>query len=144
MFSHLARGCVCERLNYVTERVSLVIALPLFEAAADENREELQDLWARLLAAAMDPARSGQVRREFIEAVKQPEPIDALVLMELSKNEPRQNPRDTFAAQFKRTSDELEISIRHLAKLDLVSESGARSQAALTVTGRTLTGALRD
>jgi hypothetical protein len=54
-----------------TERVSLVIALPLLEAAAEESREELQDLWARLLAAAMDPGRSGQVRRVFIEIVKQ-------------------------------------------------------------------------
>src|SRR6266852_1851280 len=35
------------------EPASLTIALPIFRAAADESREQLQDLWARLLAAAM-------------------------------------------------------------------------------------------
>lgn len=34
------------------------LALPILIAAADENNEELQDLWARLLAAAMNPART--------------------------------------------------------------------------------------
>src|SRR5215467_15229953 len=32
----------------IEEPVSLSIALPLFRAAADESRDELQDLWARL------------------------------------------------------------------------------------------------
>jgi hypothetical protein len=66
--------------------------------------------------------------------------------MKLSENAVgyTQNPRDTFAALFKRTSGELELSINHLGKLDLVSSSGAGSQAALTATGRTLITALHD
>jgi len=31
------------------------LALPILAAAADENSDELQDLWARLLAATMNP-----------------------------------------------------------------------------------------
>ena len=60
--------------------VSLVLAEPLLEAAAKESREELQDLWAKLLANAMDPARSNSVRPEFIEAVKKFHPTDAAIL----------------------------------------------------------------
>jgi hypothetical protein len=49
-------------------------------AAADEDNEILQDLWARLLAAACDKDRSKHVRHEFIDLVKQLNPIDARVL----------------------------------------------------------------
>jgi hypothetical protein len=38
------------------EPPSLKLALPIFEAAADENNQVLQDMWASLLAAAMDPS----------------------------------------------------------------------------------------
>jgi hypothetical protein len=37
------------------------VALPILAAAADETNDELQDLWARLLAAAMNPNRLKQV-----------------------------------------------------------------------------------
>jgi hypothetical protein len=37
------------------ETPSLKYAIPILEAAADEENEELQDLGSRLLAAAMDP-----------------------------------------------------------------------------------------
>ena len=40
-----------------TNEVPLSVALPLVAGAGEENREELVDLWARLLAAAMDRAR---------------------------------------------------------------------------------------
>ena len=36
------------------EPPSLKYAIPILEAAADEENDELQDLWSRLLAAAMD------------------------------------------------------------------------------------------
>jgi hypothetical protein len=41
------------------------IAIPLLEAAQSEPREEMQELWARLLANAMDP-RSGRKRSSGI------------------------------------------------------------------------------
>lgn len=43
--------------NAVIEPLSLVVARPLLEAAQDESREELVELWARLLANAMDLSR---------------------------------------------------------------------------------------
>jgi len=63
-----------------TEGVSPSIAIPLLKAAYDESRPELQKLWAGLIAAAMDPTRSDRVRLSFINAVRQFDPLDALLL----------------------------------------------------------------
>jgi Abortive infection alpha len=56
---------------------SLSIALPILQRAADEDREELVDLWARLLANAMDP-NINNVRQSFIELVNKLDPVDAM------------------------------------------------------------------
>jgi hypothetical protein len=55
------------------------VALPILQGAADESRDELVDLWARLLANAMDP-NMNNVRYGFIEAVKKMDPLDAILL----------------------------------------------------------------
>jgi hypothetical protein len=55
-------------------------AIPLLRAAYDETRPDLQELWARLLASAMDPLRAGRVRLGFIETLKRFDPLDAVVL----------------------------------------------------------------
>jgi hypothetical protein len=62
------------------EPPSLKYAISILQAAADEEIQELQDLWSRLLAAAMDPSRRNGVRQSFIRVVKQMDPMDALVL----------------------------------------------------------------
>ena len=62
------------------EPPSLKYAIPILEAAADEENEELEDLWSRLLAAGMDPSRRDPMRQSFIQAVKQMDPMDALVV----------------------------------------------------------------
>ena len=54
-------------------------ATELLLAAQDWSREELAELWARLLANAMDP-NLNSVPHSFIEAVKKMDPIDAVVL----------------------------------------------------------------
>jgi hypothetical protein len=51
-----------------TQPVSPSLAIPLLRAAYDESRPELQQLWADLIAAAMDPKRSGRVRLSFIDS----------------------------------------------------------------------------
>jgi hypothetical protein len=63
-----------------TQPVSPSVAIPLLRAAYDENRPELQELWAALMASAMDPQRAGRVRLSFIETLKHFDPLDALVL----------------------------------------------------------------
>jgi hypothetical protein len=54
-------------------------------AAADESRDELQEIWGALLAAAADPKRSRSFRLKFIEVAKELDPLDALVLAEAGR-----------------------------------------------------------
>ncbi len=68
-----------------TAEVAEQIAIPLLEAAQREPREEMQDLWARLLANAMDPARRDDVRPEYIQALEKLHPIDAVILQKASE-----------------------------------------------------------
>lgn len=72
------------------------IAIPLLEAAQGESREEMQELWARLLANAMDSDRAADVRPEFVSALKQMQPLDALVLETI--REMVQDPENTVIA----------------------------------------------
>jgi hypothetical protein len=62
------------------------VAIPLIEAAINEDREVLKDLWAKLLANALDPNRANLVRPSLIELLKQLDPLDALILRQLVTN----------------------------------------------------------
>jgi hypothetical protein len=66
-----------------TQAVSPSIAVPLLQAATSEDREELREMWARLLATAMNP-NAPKVSLRFIEALRQFEPLDALLLKRIS------------------------------------------------------------
>ncbi|WOH78268.1 Abi-alpha family protein [Bradyrhizobium sp. BEA-2-5] len=73
----------------INERVEAPesIAIPLLEAAQGEPREEMQELWARLLANALDPGRAHDVRPEFIETLKKLHPLDAAILQRTNNEE---------------------------------------------------------
>ena len=60
------------------------VATALIAGAQEEGREELMELWARLLANAMDPSMNS-VRHSFIEAVKKMDMRDAVVLQYIYK-----------------------------------------------------------
>ncbi len=73
------------------------VVLPLLEAAADESREELQALWAALLAnACLDGGK--RVRRAFFDALRHMDPVDALVL-DLNIRRPNGHTSDSGAQQ---------------------------------------------
>jgi len=58
---------------------SVSVVLPLLQASADEAREELQALWAALMANSMvDGGRL--VRRDYFETLRRMEPQDAVTL----------------------------------------------------------------
>ena len=63
-----------------TQPLSPSIAIPLLHAAQDETRDELRELWARMLANGMDPKKSGAVRQSVIATVRVLDPLDAVVL----------------------------------------------------------------
>jgi Abortive infection alpha len=131
-----------------TEPVSPSVAIPLLRAAYDESRPELQQLWAELIAAAMDPKRSDQMRLSFITTVKQFDPLDALVLRELYNRSGSLSPnsRDFLATHLKRAGDEIEISAQNLELLRCINigsrtGTGAVANFHITTYGRGLIGA---
>lgn len=56
------------------------LALPIIENASLEENDELQDLWANLLASALDPNFEGTLRAAFIDIIKQVEVVDVHIL----------------------------------------------------------------
>jgi hypothetical protein len=115
----------------VPEPISPSLAIPLLRAAADESREELQELWARLLAASMDITMRDGVRHSFIEAVKVMDLMDVRVLHYI-KSENTQSIRlggngdqsnmgiATLATSITARTDDVEVSVRHLHELDFL------------------------
>jgi Abortive infection alpha len=94
----------------------------------DESREELAELWARLLANAMDP-NLNNVRHSFIEAVKKMDPMDAVVLQYVYVNQiasvrygdlkPGTSTVGTLniSQSIGKREDEAQVLIRHLEAL---------------------------
>ena len=132
------------------EPPSLKYAIPILEAAADEENGELQDLWSRLLAAAMDPSRRDAMRQSFVQTVKEMDPMDVAVLNEIRANAGAQwtpNGRDVIATRLACSRDEVIVSFQHLAKLNCVSftdSSGPRIMPFMTPFGTLLMKVVSD
>jgi hypothetical protein len=56
------------------------LVLPIIEHASLEENNELQDLWANLLASIVDPKFSEKIRTAYIDILKELEVIDVHVL----------------------------------------------------------------
>jgi hypothetical protein len=91
----------------------LAILLPLVIAAADEEGDELQDIWARLLAAAADPARAKSFRLAFVDTVKKMDPLDAVVMEQVVRSVHIINVAN-LAKQLSVSQDEIEVSLENL------------------------------
>ncbi|MEX2163257.1 MAG: Abi-alpha family protein [Sulfuricaulis sp.] len=59
-------------------------AIPLLQAASQEDDESIQDMWAGLIANSTDPGRRLQPKKIFTEILSSIEPIDAQILKYLS------------------------------------------------------------
>jgi hypothetical protein len=95
----------------------------------------LQDLWARLLAAALDPSREKSFRLAFIEAAKKMDPLDAAVLKVAHEhNGPFDgNARQKIVDAIRASRDEVDISGTNLLRLGLLMEWPARDSFSLFV-----------
>jgi len=127
-----------------TAAVSPLLAIPLLSAAGDESNPELQDLWARLLANAMDPARAGDLRIEYIETIKRFHPRDALILLRIADAHGSIKPDTTrfFVGHLHLTAGAVEVSIETLVKLSCLKHHPA-GNFLLTPFGRELLAACR-
>jgi hypothetical protein len=105
-----------------TEPMSPSLALPLLHAAQDETREELSEMWARMLSNGMDPSRSASIRQSIILTVKSFDPLDAVILQMVfdrchgEKTSVEFNLTDLLK-ELGVSSDELELSLSNLLKL---------------------------
>jgi hypothetical protein len=116
------RGVVGPRLPSPT------VLLPLLEAAERETRDELAEVWASLLATAMEPGRERHIRRAFFDTLAMLEPPDALVLAATAAMTVRGSvdagviPNSPLLAEF--TAAEWEVSLDHLDRQRLVKLFG--------------------
>lgn len=116
-----------------TQAVPPHIALPLIEAATITDNEELQDLWAGLMANALDPAFKEDIRPAYISIIKDLSPLDARVLQLVndgvnsfaqtwpSGQEYPSFDLTKFAEDIGVDHDEFEISLQNLARLRCLS-----------------------
>jgi len=150
-----AQGRLDARGVYQTVDVPPAVAIPLIEAASDESREELVDLWARLLAAAMDPSRANDVRGPFIRMVKTMDPVDAIVLHAVQEIVATHQPATvvTVGEACALGEDKIEVAFANLIESGLLAagdvnthgERPARVYSSYpTATGRELLRTLTD
>jgi len=126
------------------EQPSPKLALPILAAAADENSEELQNLWERLLAAAMNPDRAKRVRLRFVEAARRLDPVDALVFEWIAPRNRVEAARRTDIAQALNVSrDEVNVSVENLVEVGLLVPSDPVTDA-LTSFGREFWRTIQD
>jgi len=125
--------------------VSPNVADQIIDAAIDEEREELRDIWAKLLVAAMDPQRKGLVRRSVIAAVKLMDPLDALVLESMYKDPPPvgQHLRNVISDRLGASGEEIDVSIANLTTIGLITSSSPTTHY-VTPLGKILMGAVAD
>jgi len=111
------------------------LALPILAAAADENSDELQDLWARLLAATMNPNSSKQGRLGFTHALKRLDPLDAPVLDWLREHGGGADlgARNKIAQDLGVSRDEVDVSMMNLVNVSFAGSAGNVPTGNMTV-----------
>jgi hypothetical protein len=98
----------------------------LLEAAQDEGRSELKEIWAKLLAAMFDPERSPLFRQEFIGIAKQLEPVDTAILQQIIIPGPQADGRLEWVSRtLHLDTDVVANSFRNLGRLGLSDNEGS-------------------
>jgi hypothetical protein len=130
------------KIQSETDTPDLRMAAEILGQAQDENRDELLRVWAKLMAALIDAKRAHVCRREFVEVVRQLEPLDATVLPLLANPASMSPTRLAFiASQLNTSHDQVEVSFRNLLRLELAWQSTPPSrsvQPVVTALGRQL------
>jgi hypothetical protein len=140
---HLERGIT------QLEQVSPSVGVPLLLAAQEESQSDLQEIWARLLAAVEDPVRARSFRQEFIPVLKQFNPIDAQIMQVVFQtNFVSPDTAPVGGTSFKSAEAklsisrmELEVSFENLKRLNCVAKLGGGGYT-ITSFGRLLMAAI--
>jgi hypothetical protein len=130
------------------EEVSPSVAIPLIAAAINEDREVLKELWAKMLAAALDPERANLVRPVLIETLKKMDPLDAMALRAISAGirlSPGNDLASSLTGILETSPDEARFAVEHLFELDcLAGHLDANPNPPLSARGRLLIAAVSD
>jgi len=123
------------------------VAMPLIGVAQDEGRQELVDLWARLLATALDPSARHHYRREFVVIAAALEPMDLLCLEKLDCGLTKawRYRRESVAKALGQSQDRVDLALGSLARLGLIDPAkldGTDFQPFVTPLGREFLTAL--
>jgi hypothetical protein len=83
----------------------------------------VQEIWARLLAAAADPSRASRFRIAFIDAAKRMDPRDAPFLLCLHRHGESADGAglNSISSELNITRDEIDVSWNNLRKLEVIS-----------------------
>jgi hypothetical protein len=109
--------------------VPVSFGLPIFEKATVEEDNNVQQLWANLLANSMDPNYSSKITRNFVSILADVEAIDArilnMVVREFEAMQPDQRAKSLFVltklqANLGISLEECENSVRNLMRLGLL------------------------
>lgn len=130
------------------DEISPSVAIPLIEAAIDEDRDGLKDLWARLLASAHDPERRSLVRPSVIAVLKSLDPLDAKLLSFLKTSHAgrvmESDVTTNIARDISASRDETGVSLAALLRLQLAEAQSTSYYPYLTPMGRLLLAAVSD
>jgi hypothetical protein len=109
------------------EDISPSVAIPLIGAAINEDRDELRQRWAKLFAAAMDPARANLVRPAVIDLLKKMDPLDAVVLDAMNtpavRNIPQGDSAERLVGHLRVDRLDAFFSLEHLFELGALNQS---------------------
>ena len=111
----------------ITKVVPLKVAVPLIENATLEDDAELQKLWAQMLANAMDPKFSIDIKLRHISLLREMEPLDLRILNTCYLTIPgpyKNNPLEKvlfeklfFIQNFSISENRIEVSLLNLMRL---------------------------
>lgn len=125
--------------------IGLKQAIPAFEAMADESDETLQDLWARLLANAMDPDRDVHLQTIFVDTLRQFVPNDAVVFHALYGTSSKQERKLTSLRQrLDLRESAIQLSIDRLKQLGCLLELSNYEKMIASPLGLELWYAIKD
>lgn len=119
-----------ERGIDITVPVSPKLAIPLIESATIEDDDDLHTLWANLLANAMDPKTSHQVKHIHASILKDLEPLDVRILAIIERKK-LENPdkklsemlfdRAKIAESLKVPEETADLSLLNLMRLGCIT-----------------------
>ena len=115
-----ATALLMDRKVQPDPEASLSAVEEILDAAQDAESDEIMNIWKRLLAAAVDPARRRHYRREYVDLLKKFEPLDAAVFLEFENaNTGSDDAGATLSQKMARGIDEIVVSLANLSDLGL-------------------------